>query len=65
VYAQGLQEALGHVEAWQRQYQAISHKWHGFLGFKTYLGPHKQPAGGDPEVGWPKRQYIMVEMDYN
>ncbi|EAW23656.1 putative telomere-associated RecQ helicase [Aspergillus fischeri NRRL 181] len=65
VYARGLQEAPGHVEARRRQYRAISREWHGFLGFETYLGPRKRPAGGDPEVGWSKRQCIMVEMDYD
>ncbi|KAF9882522.1 hypothetical protein FE257_008177, partial [Aspergillus nanangensis] len=35
VYARGLQEAPGHIEAQRRQYRAISREWHGFLGFET------------------------------
>lgn len=65
VYARGLQEAPGHVEARRRQYRAISREWHGFLGFETYLGPRKRPAQDDLRVGQPKQQCIMVEMDYD
>ena len=44
VYARGLQEASGYVEARRRQYRAISREWHGFLGFEVSLGPRKRPA---------------------
>ncbi|KAF7184796.1 hypothetical protein CNMCM7691_006404 [Aspergillus felis] len=47
VYARGLQEAPGYIEARRRQYRAISREWHGFLGFETYLGPRKRPAQDD------------------
>ncbi|THC87114.1 hypothetical protein EYZ11_013440 [Aspergillus tanneri] len=66
VYARGLQEAPGHVEARRRRYRAISREWHGFLGFETYLGPRKRPAEGEEDnyKGRKRlREYITVEMD--
>ncbi|OOO04500.1 hypothetical protein AFCA_000004 [Aspergillus flavus] len=62
VYARGLQEAPGHIEARRRQYRTISRKWHSFLGFETYLGPRKRSAENTDELPR-KRQYIMLEMD--
>lgn len=70
VYARGLQEALGHVEARRAQYRAISREWHGFLGFVLDLGLRKRdcPDGGE-ELWNPlappakrTRPYVMVEM---
>ena len=65
VYARGLQEAPGHVKARWRQYQGISREWHGFLGFKTYLGPRgKQPLREEaPEGQIAKRQCIIIKID--
>jgi hypothetical protein len=45
VYARGLQEAPGHVKARSLEYRAVSQEWHGFLGFRTYLGARKRPLG--------------------
>jgi hypothetical protein len=63
VYARGLQEAPGHVEARRRQYRAISREWHGFLGFETYLGPRKRAWQGDLDTSLAKRPRITVDMD--
>jgi hypothetical protein len=67
VYARGLQEAPGHVEARRRQYRAISREWHGFLGFETYLGPRKrawqQDQGQDDQGTSTKRACITINMD--
>ncbi|KAI9034791.1 uncharacterized protein KD926_005471 [Aspergillus affinis] len=64
VYARGLQEAPGHVEARRRQYRAISREWHGFLGFETYLGPRKrtaeEPQGRSNQA---KRACISIDME--
>lgn len=43
VYARGLQEAPGYVEARRMEYRAISREWHNFLGFRVYLGARKRP----------------------
>ncbi|THC88033.1 hypothetical protein EYZ11_012517 [Aspergillus tanneri] len=66
VYARGLQEAPGHVEARWRRYRAISQEWYGFLGFETYLGPRKRPAEEEKDNhGGPQRvrEYITVEIN--
>jgi hypothetical protein len=63
VYARGLQEAPGHVEARRRQYRAISREWHGFLGFETYLGPRKRAWQQDQDMGPAKRPCITIDMD--
>jgi hypothetical protein len=62
VYARGLQEAPGHVEARRRRYRAISREWHGFLGFEAYLGPRKR-AAEEEETRCPKRPYALITMD--
>jgi hypothetical protein len=62
VYARGLQEAAGHVEARRRRYRAISREWHGFLGFETSLGPRKRVAE-EEEIQSTKRPYIVITMD--
>jgi len=45
VYARGLQEAPGHVQARSSEYRAVSQEWHSFLGFCTTLGARKRPPG--------------------
>ncbi|KAF7139720.1 hypothetical protein CNMCM5793_007558 [Aspergillus hiratsukae] len=67
VYARGLQEAPGHVEARRQRYRAISREWHAFLGFETYLGPRKRSwEEGEVRPGQKRqRQYVMVEMDFD
>jgi hypothetical protein len=51
VYAQGLQEVSSHVKAWSSEYRAVSHEWHSFLGFRTYLGARKRPLGKCSDEG--------------
>lgn len=71
MYARGLQEAPGHVEARRRQYRAISREWHGFLGFETplaALGPRKRRLldGATDDLideRASKQPCIWVEMD--
>lgn len=41
IYARGLEEAPGHVEARRAEYRAVSREWHAFLGFQTYLSKRK------------------------
>jgi hypothetical protein len=67
IYARGLQEAPGHVEARRQRYRAISREWHAFLGFETYLGPRKRSwEEGQVQPGSKRqRPYVMVEMDYD
>jgi hypothetical protein len=62
VYARGLQEAPGHIEARRQRYRAISREWHQFLGFEVYRGVQKRRACDDLENGQQKRPYIVVEM---
>ena len=45
VYARGLEEAPGHVEARKAAYRTISREWHTFLGFSTYLPARKRALG--------------------
>jgi hypothetical protein len=65
VYARGLQEAPGHVEARRQQYRAVSREWHGFLGFETYLGPRKRPGGEMVEGTARKQACIQIEIDHD
>jgi hypothetical protein len=51
IYAQGLQEAPGHVKARSLEYRAVSREWHSFLGFRTYLGARKRPLGESSDAG--------------
>jgi hypothetical protein len=43
LYARGLEEAPGHVEARRSEFRAVSRRWHAFLGFSHYLGSRKRP----------------------
>lgn len=38
IYARGIEEAAGHVEAARTEYRRISRAWHSWLGFALYLG---------------------------
>jgi hypothetical protein len=42
IYARGLEEAPGHVEARRAEYRRVSREWHAFLGFQVYAGPRKR-----------------------
>jgi hypothetical protein len=43
IYARGLQEGPGHVEAHMKEYRRLSQDWHEFLGFRRYVGARKRP----------------------
>lgn len=43
LYARGLEQAPGHVEARRSEFRAVSRRWHAFLGFSHYLGSRKRP----------------------
>jgi hypothetical protein len=49
IYARGIEEAPGHVEAARAEYRQISRAWHSWLGFALYLsdyeGAHKGGTG--------------------
>jgi hypothetical protein len=49
IYARGLEEAAGHVEARKAEYRSVSREWHTFLGF--------QPAS------LPLRKHTLQDMD--
>ena len=38
IYAQGIEEAPGHVASARAEYRQISRAWHSWLGFALYLG---------------------------
>lgn len=46
IYARGLQQAYGQMEARQAVFRAVSREWHEFLGFCRPLGPRKRQFGG-------------------
>lgn len=47
VYARGLEEGAGHVEARKAEYRTISNEWHQLLGFRpSSLPPRKRPLCG-------------------
>jgi hypothetical protein len=43
IYARGLEEAPGAVEARRTEYRRVSREWHDFLGFRTYLSSQRRP----------------------
>lgn len=45
IYARGLQQARGQIEARQAIFRAVSREWHEFLGFCVPLGPRKRGFG--------------------
>jgi hypothetical protein len=42
LYARGLEDAPGFVEARRSEFRAISREWHSFLGFSVCLGAQKR-----------------------
>jgi hypothetical protein len=42
LYARGLEEVPGHVEARRAGFRAVSREWHNFLGFSNTLNPRKR-----------------------
>ena len=44
IYARGLEEAPGAIEARRAEYRMVSREWHSFLGFRAYLPCTKRPA---------------------
>jgi hypothetical protein len=47
VYARGLEEAPGHVNARKLEYRMVSREWHEFLGFRIELGSGKGKRKAD------------------
>jgi len=45
IYARGLQQAHGQMEARQAIFRAVSREWHEFLGFCRSFGPRKRRCG--------------------
>jgi hypothetical protein len=43
LYARGLEEAPGAVEARRAEYRTVSREWHSFLGFRAYVPCRKRP----------------------
>lgn len=46
IYARGLQQAHGQMEARQAVFRAVSREWHEFLGFDRSFEPRKRRFGG-------------------
>jgi hypothetical protein len=44
IYARGLEEAAGHVEARRAVYRSISREWHEFIGFRSASLPSRKRA---------------------
>ncbi|EDN06524.1 predicted protein [Histoplasma mississippiense (nom. inval.)] len=69
VYARGLQEAPGHIEARRVRYQAVSREWHEFLGFNPGPGVRKRARNMEKSVSRKAQKqqpsYVTVEIDDN
>ncbi|EDN04930.1 predicted protein [Histoplasma mississippiense (nom. inval.)] len=69
VYARGLQEAPGHIEARRVRYQAVSREWHEFLGFNPGPGVRKRVRNMEKSVSRKAQKqqpsYVTVEIDDN
>jgi hypothetical protein len=57
VYARGLEEAPGAVEARRTEYRLVSREWYDFLGFRTYLSSQRRPLSAILNV----EDYVRVE----
>lgn len=57
LYARGLEEAPGHVEARRAEFRAVSRRWHAFLGFASSVPASNKRvlADIDSNVGQSKR----------
>ncbi|CAN9210663.1 hypothetical protein AA0121_g11547 [Alternaria tenuissima] len=51
IYARGLEEAPGAIEARRAEYRMVSREWHNFLGFRAYMPCTKRPALFDMSDG--------------
>lgn len=59
LYARGLEELPGHVEARRTGYRTISRAWHGLLGFDATLGYRKRPLSENTDdANLQKRQRL-------
>lgn len=47
LYARGLEEVQGHVEARRAGFRAVSREWHNFLGFANTMNCRKQSFEGN------------------
>jgi hypothetical protein len=56
IYARGLEEAPGFIEARRSEYRIVSREWHNFIGFRAYIPCQKRPALFDTSDGSGKRQ---------
>lgn len=56
LYARGLEEVPGHVEARRAGFRLVSREWHEFLGFEAGTGSGKRPLGDRADQMSAKRQ---------
>jgi hypothetical protein len=56
LYARGLEEAPGHVEARRAGFRAVSRRWHSFLGFATPTMSQKRPLEDITNKDYSKRR---------
>lgn len=64
IYARGLEEAPGAVEARRAEYRRVSREWHDFLGFRTYISSQRRPLsailnGEDPSGAKRKKANVQ------
>lgn len=59
LYARGLEEVPGHVEARRAGFRAVSREWHNFLGFANTLNSRKRSSEGDPNQINSKRRRVV------
>jgi hypothetical protein len=45
IYARGIEEAPGFVDARRAEFRQVSREWHAFLGFQPYFTNRKRPLG--------------------
>jgi len=56
LYARGLEEVPGHVEARRAGFRLVSREWHEFLGFEAGIGSGKRPLEDRADQMSAKRQ---------
>lgn len=56
LYARGLEEVPGHVEARRSAFRSVSREWHEFLGFTAGSANGKRPSEDDAHLESRKRQ---------